>query len=467
MRSSSRRSKVAVEFWPGFVDALSTLLIVIMFMILVFVLAQFFLNQAISNKDDALARLNSQINQLSDLLALERANSADLRVSVGQLTADLQASAKARDEALARVAGLASERDALVARLNEVTNRINEANARAAQSAAQANKASRDLEEANRVVDADREKITLQLADLEQLRRDIEALKTVRADLEKQVAGLNLALAQRDSDLGALRDHSKELEAKLASEQERTQLAQKDVSQNQIRLAELLTESSTAKAALDKEKQVSSEARAQIDLLNQQIAALRQQLQQVSAALDLAETKNRDQDVQILDLGKRLNAALATKVQELARYRSEFFGKLREVLGDRPDVRIVGDRFVFQSEVLFQPGSADLGDAGREQLGRLAQTLRELLPQIPSDLQWVLRVDGHTDNKPIHTAQFPSNWELSTERAISVVRFLMDQGVPADRLAATGFAEYQPIDRGDDDAALRRNRRIELKLTDR
>jgi chemotaxis protein MotB len=171
--------------------------------------------------------------------------------------------------------------------------------------------------------------------------------------------------------------------------------------------------------------------------------------------------------VQIADLGKRLNAALASKVEELARYRSEFFGRLREVLGDRPDIRVVGDRFVFQSEVLFALGSADLSDNAKKQLLPVAQALKDISSKIPPDINWVLRVDGHTDKRPITTAQFPSNWELSTARAISVVRFFMDQGIPANRLVAAGFGEYQPIDTRDSEDAYRRNRRIELKLTER
>ncbi|HEY0524246.1 MAG TPA: peptidoglycan-binding protein, partial [Stellaceae bacterium] len=182
---------------------------------------------------------------------------------------------------------------------------------------------------------------------------------------------------------------------------------------------------------------------------------------------DLADTKSKEQQTQIVDLGKRLNVALANKVEELARYRSEFFGRLREILGDRQDIRVVGDRFVFQSEVLFDPGSAFLGPDAQQKLNPVVTALKEIMPEIPRDLNWVLRVDGHTDLRPIATAQFPSNWELSTARAISVVKYLIQQGIPADRVAATGFGEFQPIDRGTDEIALRRNRRIELKLTER
>ncbi len=380
MPGSVRRSRGVVEFWPGFVDALTTLLIVIIFLVLVFVLAQFFLNQAISGRDEALQRLNTQIAQLADLLAMEKASNAELRLNIGQLSAELQASANARDEALARVSGVMSERDALALKLNQVTAQLAEAKDKIEQ----ADKVQRDLEDANKVVEADKEKLAVQLKELEQLRRDIEALRQVRADLEKQIAG-------NDKELTAARDKSKELEAKLSTQEERTALAQKEVAQRDIRLAELLAQAEQTKGEMAHEKQLSSEAQKQVELLNQQIAALRDQLSRINEALQLSETKVKEQNVQIVDLGKRLNAALVSKVEELARYRSEFFGRLRQVLGDRPDVRIVGDRFVFQSEVLFDVGSADLGDEGKRQMAKLAATLRELMARIPKDINWVLR----------------------------------------------------------------------------
>jgi len=202
-------------------------------------------------------------------------------------------------------------------------------------------------------------------------------------------------------------------------------------------------------------------------LLNRQLAALRQQLSRISAALEASEAKTKEQETQIVNLGSRLNAALASKVEELARYRSEFFGKLRELLGNREDVRVEGDRFVFQSEVLFSSGSADLVGIGRDQISRLATTLKEIAGRIPDSIDWVLRVDGHTDRIPIHTAQFPSNWELSTARAVAVVKLLIADGLPPHRLAAAGFGEYRPLDTTGSPGSLRRNRRIEFKLTGR
>ena len=212
---------------------------------------------------------------------------------------------------------------------------------------------------------------------------------------------------------------------------------------------------------------MSAQATSQAAVLNQQLEAIRRQLQALQGALNTAENKDSQQQVMITELGRRLNQALAQRVEELSRYRSEFFGRLREVLANRRDIQIVGDRFVFQSDVLFPSGSADLNDAGKQSLQQLAKTLLEIMPRIPQELPWVLRVDGHTDRVPIRTAQFPSNWELSSVRAINVVRYLVEAGVPPNRVAATGFGEFQPLEAGSDEIALRRNRRIEIKLTER
>ena len=325
VRSRSRRP--SIDIWPGFVDALAQLLMVIIFILLVFTAGQFFLADALSGRDKALADLQQQVSQLSDLLALERVANADLRAAQAALSGQLKAAQAERDVAAAR-----------------------------------ADKA------------------------------------------EKALTG----------------------------------------------------EQDTTKAA-----------RAQVEQLSASIAALRDQLAKIAAALDLSEGKVKEQQAQIVELGRRLNLALAAKVQELARYRSEFFGRLREIIGERPGVRVVGDRFVFQSEVLFAPGSADLADTAKQQLDPVIAALQEISDKIPKDINWVLRVDGHTDKRPINTAQFPSNWELSAARAISVVRYAIDKGIPPDRLAATGFADQQPLDPGAGDEAYRKNRRIELKLTER
>jgi chemotaxis protein MotB len=218
---------------------------------------------------------------------------------------------------------------------------------------------------------------------------------------------------------------------------------------------------------LAKQKDAAAQALSQIDLLNQQIAALRRQMAALEEALDISESKDKESQSKLADLGRRLNLALAQRVQELTRFRSEFFGRLRSILGDRPGIRVVGDRFVFQSEIFFDPGSAQIKPQAGAALDQLAGALASLEKEIPPDIAWVLRVDGHTDNRPISNAQFPSNWELSSARAIAVVQYLISKGISPAHLVAAGFGEYQPLDTADTDEARARNRRIELKLTER
>ncbi|MEE8370833.1 MAG: peptidoglycan -binding protein [Sphingomonadales bacterium] len=360
---AARRKRIGSDnTWPGFVDALSSMLLVIVFLLSIFALAQFFLGQALSGRDEALERLNNQVAELGNLLRLEQQANSDLRRSISGLSASLQSSKLDREQMADQLAATKIALDEAEARLTR------------------ARKAG---------VTAD------------------EALK-----------GMRQAFAAKDEELEA-------------------------------------------------ERQLTASARAQVDRLNQNILALRQQLARIEAVLQASELRDKEQGAVIADLGRRLNVALAGKVEELARYRSEFFGRLREVLGARPDIRVEGDRFVFQAELLFSSGSADLGEAGKEELRTFASTLIEISRTIPPDLDWVLRVDGHTDAVPISTARFPSNWELSTARAISVVRFLVGEGIRPDRLAATGFAEFRPIMPGQTPDAYRLNRRIELRLTQR
>ncbi|RFC67802.1 MULTISPECIES: peptidoglycan -binding protein [Mesorhizobium] len=336
------RSERRVDYWPGFVDALSTLLLSIMFLLSVFVLAQFLLSREISGKDEVLNRLNSQINELTQLLALERSNSQDTLDQLANLQASLSAS---------------------------------------------------------------------------------ESEKSRLQQLLSQGAG--------------------------------------DDQQAQARIGTLTGE-------LDNEKQLSQRAMSQVELLNQQIAALRKQIGALEDALDASEKRDQESNTKIADLGKRLNVALAQRVQELNRYRSDFFGRLREILSDRDNIRIVGDRFVFQSEVLFPVGAETINPAGEAEMKKLAAAIIELQREIPPEINWVLRVDGHTDNVPLSgTGRFKDNWELSSARATAVVKFLIANGVPANRLVAAGFGEFQPLDPADTDEARARNRRIELKLTER
>lgn len=338
----NRRRERGIDYWPGFVDALSTLLLAIMFLLTVFVIAQFILGREISGKDEVLNRLNSQIAELTQLLALEKSGKQDLEDTLAALQSSLASSETERSrlqQLLDSGAGTADVANAKVGRLTE---------------------------------------------------------------------------------------------------------------------------------ELDAEKQVSARAMSQIELLNQQIAALRAQIAAVEEALQASEAKDQASQTRIADLGRRLNVALAQRVQELNRYRSDFFGRLREILSDRENIRIVGDRFVFQSEVLFPVGGADLDAAGQAEMDKLASAVFELAQEIPAEINWVLRVDGHTDASPLTgTGRYRDNWELSSARATSVVKFLISRGVPANRLVAAGFGEFQPIAQGDTPEVLSQNRRIELKLTER
>ncbi|MEX2165584.1 MAG: peptidoglycan -binding protein [Methyloceanibacter sp.] len=337
----NRRGRYTANYWPGFVDMLSTLLLVVIFLMALFMLTNFIITQAASGKDTMLSRLNRQLSQLTELLALERSK----KESVDDSLAALQATLLDKDKENQRLSGLLGAAGG----------------------------------------------------------------KTEGAEDRARALGTQL----------------------------------------------------------DEQKKITTDALAKVEILNQQLAALRLQLAALQEALDASEAKDKESQVKIADLGQRLNVALAKKVQELARYRSDFFGKLREALGSRPDFQVVGDRFVFPSDVLFDSGSAEIKPEAMNQIGKLAAALKDLEGQIPPDIAWVMRVDGHTDIKPIITAEFPSNWELSSARAISVVRYLMEQGVKPERLVAAGFGEFQPIDAAESDEALRKNRRIELKLTER
>ena len=468
------RHRSVPDIWPGFVDAISAMLIIVIFLLMVFTLAQSFLSDMLSGRNEALDRLNRQVTELADMLSLERQSNTVLRDDLAQLSSELQSSIATRDVLTTQLGTLTDERDDLA---NTLALRIQEknlllANLKDETSHAEAEKlradtVDKELEDAFKTISADREKIRVQLTTLESLKRDITALQKVKGELETRVTTLATSLDKNKKSLTAARDRTKALVASLSTAKERTALAQKKIEEQDVKLAKLLLDTEISSKSLTEEQKSSALARAQVALLNRQLAALRQQLSRISVALEASETKAKEQDTRIVNLGSRLNAALASKVEELARYRSEFFGRLRELLGDRNDVRVEGDRFVFQSEVLFGSGSANLVGAGRDQISRLATTLKDIASRIPNDIDWVLRVDGHTDRIPIHTAQFPSNWELSTARALAVVKLLIEDGLPPHRLAAAGFGEYRPLDKTSSLESLRRNRRIEFKLTGR
>jgi chemotaxis protein MotB len=341
MAIARARRDGGLNYWPGFVDALSTLVLGIIFLLTVFMVVQFYLTQEVTGKDTVLSRLNAQIAQLTELLSLEKTGKLSIEEEFAQLRSSLMA--------------VETERD--------------------------------------------------------RFRSLYEGVGAGAADAQGKATELT--------------------------------------------------------GQLEAERRLTGRALAQVEVLNQQIAQLRRQLAALEQALEASESKDKDAQARIADLGQRLNVALAQRVQELSRYRSDFFGRLRAILGNRPDIRIVGDRFVFQSEVFFDTGQAVLRPEGRTELDKLAAALVELERMIPGEIAWVLRVDGHTDIRPITSANFRTNWDLSAARAISVVQYMIGKGVSPQRLVAAGFGEFQPIDPERTDEAFSRNRRIELKLTER
>jgi len=439
MLGSRRRIATAVNVWPGYVDALSALLMLIIFMLLIFTVAQVFLAETVSSRDAELDRLNAKLSEISDALQVQR-----------------------------------NENQVLSDKLSILRNQYTQG-----QFFQDALK--EQIAELERIVAADKQTISVQLSELAQLEHDIVALRQVRKDLEDEVASLAVTLKNKNQNIeqletelddrlaqiGTLRDNSKSLQAKLASQENMTMLAQQDIEKKEILIQDLVAIVGEGKEALMNEKKLSASAYAEVKNLGEQIDALKDKLSSISSALRLEEQKTAGQKAQIANLGQRLNTLLAERVNELEQYRSDFFGRLRQVLVKSPDIRIEGDRFLLPSALFFASGSATLGEQGKHELNKLAQTLDEISVAIPDDINWILRVDGHTDQLPIHSQRFPSNWELSTARAVSVVRYLAERGIPANRMAAAGFGEFHPLDPGQSEAAYQRNRRIELKLTTR
>lgn len=379
---TASRSRRTLDIWPGFVDALAALLMVVIFVLLLFSLGQFLLNDALVGRDAALSRLNNQLKNISSLLAQTRTDKAELEQRLQGVNSELRDNMAERDDLQAQLA---------------VLN-------------AQAHEAELALAALRLELDSSRAKLSAKEQLAQQQTQQIQALEATRTQLQ---------------------DERELLRGKLETSREQTQ-----------------------------------QAKAASEDLGGQLAELNAQIARLSSALEVSEASLKDRNLEVADLGARLNAALVDKVEELAEYRSEFFGKLREALKDNPDVRIEGDRFLLPSEVLFPSASAELDNNGQREIAKVAHTLKEIMAKIPGNMEWVLRVDGHTDRRPIRVA-FASNWELSSARATSIVKELIEEGIPPEHLVAAGFAQYHPLDSADTPEAYRRNRRIELKLTSR
>jgi chemotaxis protein MotB len=469
-----RRQHNGLDAWPGYVDALSTLLMVTIFVLLVFVLAQGLLSVSLSGKDKALERLNQQIAQLTDMLSLEKGRAADLQNNVASLAHDLGEVSAARDTLSKQLTTAQSQLAEATTAVSTLTAQREKLSAQLADSAVQAQSATARLNDMQA-------QLTQQTSATADAQGAVSTLRATIADTQQKLQQDEAQLAQATAAAAAAKsaaDTSNQrvtvLQTELTALEDRAQQAESDLAAASARLAQdeaLLASQKNLVAAgntaLTKQKQLTDAADTQIALLNEQMAALRAQLQAISSALQLQENQGRDKDVQIADLGRKLNLALAAKVQELQRYRSDFFGQLRQVLQNQPNIKIVGDRFVFQSDVLFASNSADLTPAGQVQIDKIGAAIKSIMKEIPPGLSWMLRVDGHADSLPITGGPFKDNWQLSAARAIAVVQLLILDGVPPNHLAATAFADTQPIDPEQNTAAYARNRRIEFRLTDR
>ena len=404
--------------WPGFVDALATLLMVIMFVLLVFVLIQVNLAYRVAGQDATMNDMRAQIVSLGELLNLERKANDDLAAELARISSNLADATRERDALEAQLADTSTtldQREAEIARLTAL-----QTDTQSALATAQASLAER-----------------------------IAALETAEAalaDTRARIASLEMTLEERVAALEASEAGRQQAETDLADAAGRNTLSL-------ARIADLEDENAASKA--------------EVARMTNALTALRLRIEELTTLLAEREAEAARDKIAIASLGKSLNNALASRVQELRRFRSEFFGRLRDILRGRDDVRIVGDRFVFQSEVLFGQGQADIAAEGEQQLAKLAVALTQIAADIPEDIDWVLQVEGHTDDIPVRAGRFADNWDLSTERALSVVRFLASQGLPPNRLAAAGYGEYQPLDSTGTDDARRRNRRIEMKLTQR
>ncbi len=397
--------------WPGFVDALATLLMVIIFVLMVFVLIQVNLAYRVAGQDATLGEMRQQLVSLTELLNLERKASSNLAADLAKISSELEVTSNERDDILAQ---LATATEALAA----------------------SNAKNASLSEAQKTT--------------------LAALEAARQRLDERLAALT-----------ATEQNLTEANKKLTASENSLTSAESSLAAALNKLSQAKQDSDRANQQIDRLSAENAASRDEILQMTKATIVLKQRIEQLTTLLADLEAQAARDKVAIASLGKSLNNALANRVQELQRFRSEFFGRLREVLKGREEVQIVGDRFVFQSEVLFDQGQASIGNSGKEQLQKLAITLADIATKIPDDINWVLQVEGHTDDIPIRAGRFADNWDLSTERALSVVRFLANQGLPAKRLAATGYGEFQPLDPGNNDDARQRNRRIELKITQR
>ena len=447
--------------WPGFVDALAALLMVVIFVLMIFSVAQFYLNQIVSGQDEALIDLNNEISSLYNLLQIEKNSNSQLKIQLDKLNSDFKRINDDLDQKIDENDALSQLIISLKSSLSETQNQLELANYKITTQEKQLKNKEKEIID---IQNDNKEKFSIfetKIADLEKklvTSRDELALKIddilklekLKNNLKLEIDNLISSNKEINAEILQERDYNKTLEEKITSLKDKAILSQKE---NKNSISEII------------------KLRAQINTLKTALTEVNLKLSQLQALFEKQKKEDEINKIETANLGKELNSALATRVKELQKFRSEFFGRLSELLENREEIRVVGDRFVFQSELLFEKGSANLGEKGNEQLKKLFITLDDIARTIPNDINWVLQVEGHTDNTPIKAGKYQDNWDLSTERALTVVRFLIDQGIKPKRLSATGYGEFQPLNNLIENFSLEeinsKNRRIELKITQR
>ncbi len=482
-----------VNIWPGFVDALATLIMAIIFVLMIFVVAQVYLSKSLTSKDAALTELTLQLQELNTLLETEKQHAQSLLDDLTVSEAENAKKQQLLESTILKLSDADTQITETAAALLQLQTRHNTLEKKFLSQSNQLLDLEQKLSESNASLSTSQQqysetqilhqKLQIQLRELTQKLSDLQEKRTSLTEaltlkntennaLNKKLQQMIAELQQTLSVKGSLENSIADLKTQVSSLQtEKTGLQEttKRLTSEKSSLADqknALTAALATAAQNQKSSDKNTDAQEKLILqLQNAVKGLKTDISRLNALLESSEAETKQKQVEILNLGKRLNSALAAKVESLSRYQSQFMSKLRDIIGNRSDIRILDDRFIFQSEVLFQSGSAQIAPAGQQRLRQFSETLLEISDQIPAGTDWILRVDGHTDKRPINTLLFPDNWALSTARARAVIRYLIDQGIPPEHLAATGFGQYRPLDPADDEIAYRRNRRIEMRLT--
>ena len=472
--TKSQRSEDNSIIWPGFVDVLASTLMVIIFVVLLFTVAQVYLGDLVVGKNKQILSLEKTIEIQDETIVEQDLSLSDKEIAllerqevIKQLDTELdildeEIKAKqfeisekenlltAKDEEITLQDELLKEKDNTILTLDDLIN-----------------KQALDITELNEIIARITEELSLSLEEKEELRGRLSSLNEEQENLKnklQELGGENEVLVSQLSDS---QGRIQSLLESLSSSQGENEILETQISSVENQNQSLRDQISSLEQDSVIQTTSLNDALAQISRLSEDIKILSNEIQLLNNLLESKEAEIASNKIELGELGDRLNRVLTSELYKLQKYRSEFFGQLSETLGQREDIQIKGDRFIFQSEILFESGSTEIQSGGRVALSLIAKTLIDLSNQIPTDLNWILQVDGHTDKVPISTARFPSNWELSHARALEVVKFFIQQGIPADKLSANGYGEHQPISLGSSPEDLKLNRRIELKITQR